>query len=97
MSVPLALWIIGSSVLVVVMVALPDALAGAAGTAAASEPSIRDDFVGGNATVYEPDVVVLVSTPGLLSELVFPKPGPNESAIGPLRQRWSVAAGSCYG
>ena len=33
-SVPLALWIIGSSVLDVVNVALPDARAGAAGTAA---------------------------------------------------------------
>ena len=71
------------------MVALPDALAGAAGTAATSEPSVRDDLVGGNATVYEPDVVELVSTPGLLSELVLPKPGPNDSAIAPAMVRSS--------
>ena len=86
---PLALWIIGSSVLDVVNVILPNARAGAAGTAAGWEPPVRGDFVGGIATVYEPDVVVLVSTPGLLSELVFPKPGPNESAIAPAMVRSS--------
>ena len=87
---PLALWIIGSSVLDVINVTLPDARAGAAGTAAGWEPPVRGDFVGGIATVYEPDVVVLVSTPGLLPELVFPKPGPKrESAIAPAMVRSS--------
>ena len=83
---PLALWITRSSVLDVVNVALPDARAGAAGAAV---PLVLGGFVGGSCTVYEPDVVVLVSTPGLLSELSLPKPGPNESAIAPAMVRSS--------
>ena len=69
-----------------VNVILPDARAGAAGAAV---PPVLGDFIGGSCTVYEPDVVVSVSTAGLLSELSLPRPGPNESAIAPAMVRSS--------
>ena len=86
-SVPLALWIIGSSVLDVAIVILPDARAGAAGAAADCDPPVRGDLCG---------VTSLCRCPhqGCFQSSYFPS---QDQTSPPLRQRWSVAAGSYYG